>query len=443
MKYKYVALNPAQKTLAGTIDAKNEQDARAKLNKLSLAVLSIQELGDLASPTNENTRYTFEGRDHDNKKVVGTIAATSKLEALKRLSKEYELNVVSLFPPTATAEEQKQSFSEVKKLYEQIEKLDINKENNEANQDQLQQTNYQNKIQTKASEIIKQVETFLENFRTQLKGPEAEYIKTELIHLQRIRNTENVENLERSCEKLLKYIKEKEIFLEANQNLQEKSKIEFETQKLLSELKGIEHQAPLFNQSQKQNLKSKMSWWQQIKEAIFSSTPPSQRTAPELIELATKIKQTRQEIWNYIQLIIQTKKTQYRRHALKAIKPLFRKWWRLHQELGQKQDQMEGKIVFESSPFEKTLPLITASLLSIYLIIYFLFNFLTYKNFNITWPNFFYIQYTAILMYIIIAVFIIHLAVKAHIWLQKRQFPLPNLAYIVSFLVFGLIWLNL
>jgi hypothetical protein len=442
MKYKYIALNSEQKTLAGTIEAKNEQEARDRLNKLSLAVLSLSLINETAdTETSGFDRYNFEARDKANKKVVGTISAENKLNALKRLKEEYELTVFSLYTNSDTPEEIAQSFNEIQKLNEQLINLktaEIKKQENTEANSQISNEKLRQDLQKKAEEITSQINIFITKFEPELKPEELEYLKSSILHIQKIKNTENLENLERSLKEVLTYIQEKELFIESNKNIADQTKVQLETQQLLSSLKQLKLNQDITV------LKSENSFFKQLKDAIFSSKPAISSLPPEIIQLENQLNQLHQEIWGYIRLIISTKKTQYRKQSLKALKIIIKKWWLLKKEIAIHKDYFFNRTeVIITSPFEKNLPALSTGLLSFYLGIYFCFYFLTSKNFRIEWPDFMYIHYTAILIYIIIGIFIAHLAILAKIWLNKHRIPGSNLSYAFGIFIFILISLNL
>ena len=98
-QFQYTAVNSDAKKLNGVIGAESENDARKQLNTLGISVLSIKTIKDKAkvSVHSEKTvnlkKYEFEAYDKTGRKIVGTIPASSRYKAFKRLMEEYEFEV--------------------------------------------------------------------------------------------------------------------------------------------------------------------------------------------------------------------------------------------------------------------------------------------------------------------------------------------------------------
>lgn len=439
MKYKYVALNRSQQTLSGVIEGANEEAARAKLNELGLSVLNLQQFAGGPTEVTDITRYHFHATDNDQKKVIGTIAATNKLKALDRLVNEYQLNVIKLYAASASETEQEQSRQEVQQLYQELNQIKAQQKINKEQAKAHQQERYQEQIKTEVDKIITSIQEFLTKYDKELKPTEKDYLQGQLAHLQKVKFSENLTNVERSSKKLLKYMQEKELFIEEGNNLSAQADVQLSTKKLLSELRDISKD----NQAAVQNLKSQQSTWQQIKDFFFDKTPKVELPAP-ITAQQQELKQTQKEIWTYIKLIISTKKSHYRNQAIKVLKGLFRKWWRLHQQLQQAIDEHERKAA-TSKDQQGLLQVsnITAALMGFYLLFYFIAHFLTIKSTTIAWPNYLQVHSTRSLIYIIIAMFLAHLTIKLKMWLAHKQLPFSNLSFAAGGLVMFLILINL
>lgn len=428
MKFKYIALNQDQQNLAGTITANTEIDARDKLNKLGLAVLQIHEIPESSSDDATN-RFEFEARDLNQKKVVGTIAAENKISALKRLSEEYQLKVNKLYATNSTPEEINSSHQEVIKLYQQLSQLEDTQTQNTKAKEEKAQNQYRDQIISEAQKIINEVQSFLQKYNDKLKESEKTHLTSEVVHLQNILRTENIENLKLSCQSLLGYIQEKELFIEKGVTLEQKTNIKVETQTLIDELKGIK------KSTNNVQIEAKAGFLSTIKELFFT---PDESEDPQIIQLEIEVQKTSQELKNYLKLLFSAKKKSYRQQAMKALKPLFRKWWRLKSEL----KSIHGaKITHQKQA--SFLGNLTAYLCGFYLGLYFFLHFISVKNFNFILPNFVYVHYTAILMYSIIGAFILHISVMIANKLAAKANPLSKFTYIIAALTFLFIWLNL
>ncbi|MBI5414316.1 hypothetical protein HZA38_02265 [Candidatus Peregrinibacteria bacterium] len=98
MKYSYVAINNEYQKVTGLITAENLDEAKMALHKMGLSVLTVLE--DL-SPNFESMdanvqSFWFSCRDQQGKETSGTIEATDRKNAYRRLIAEYNFEVFAL-----------------------------------------------------------------------------------------------------------------------------------------------------------------------------------------------------------------------------------------------------------------------------------------------------------------------------------------------------------
>lgn len=92
--FYYLAVsNSGNKRMAGEIAAANELAARAELNKLGLAVLSIATTPFPEMSSKNTIQFEFEGVDRYQKPVAGTIDARNTFAAFERLKREFGFTV--------------------------------------------------------------------------------------------------------------------------------------------------------------------------------------------------------------------------------------------------------------------------------------------------------------------------------------------------------------
>ena len=100
-QFQYTAVNNTGKKLSGVIGAATQEEARKELNALGISVLvmnKIAETGEQSVTTEANTsdelpKFEFEAFDKTGRKVLGTIPASNRYKAFKRLMEEYQFEV--------------------------------------------------------------------------------------------------------------------------------------------------------------------------------------------------------------------------------------------------------------------------------------------------------------------------------------------------------------
>jgi len=103
MLYSYIALNTENQKLKGVIAADSEPLAKKKLHQVGLSVLSLRETSAEESATIQENKtskslpsFTFYVIDSQGKQLSGSIEATDRKNALKRLAQEYGFEILSL-----------------------------------------------------------------------------------------------------------------------------------------------------------------------------------------------------------------------------------------------------------------------------------------------------------------------------------------------------------
>lgn len=109
MKFKYTALNPDNKETTGILEAPNVEAAKKELHQMNLSILVInkiseqeyQESAGKQQETRKNTgiiTYIFKAQDAYQKVIDGTIDAKDAYSAFKRLIINYHFQVLALHP---------------------------------------------------------------------------------------------------------------------------------------------------------------------------------------------------------------------------------------------------------------------------------------------------------------------------------------------------------
>ncbi len=109
--FHYLAVqNADNRKMMGQIDADTESAARAELNKMGLAILSLDTKVPSKKKPNDNLRtFEFEATDSGNKSVDGTIEAYDREAAYDRLTTEFHFKVTYICLESSSAAEKKKA----------------------------------------------------------------------------------------------------------------------------------------------------------------------------------------------------------------------------------------------------------------------------------------------------------------------------------------------
>ena len=129
MLYSYIALNTENQKLKGVIAADSEPLAKKKLHQVGLSVLSLRETSAEESATIQENKtnkslpsFTFYVIDSQGKQLSGSIEATDRKNALKRLAQEYGFEILSLCENSIPEDlRYKKGMEGLKPLEEEIE----------------------------------------------------------------------------------------------------------------------------------------------------------------------------------------------------------------------------------------------------------------------------------------------------------------------------------
>ena len=115
--FYYVAVSTsARRKMAGQIESASEKDARMELNKMGLAILTLntEKPADFKETTASTDAATFEfvAKDKFAKEVNGTIDAADREAAYDRLISEFHFDVSAIYPSAASAEEKAKAVQE-------------------------------------------------------------------------------------------------------------------------------------------------------------------------------------------------------------------------------------------------------------------------------------------------------------------------------------------
>lgn len=307
-QFQYTAVNNSGKKLSGLIGAANEEDARKQLGTFGISLLSIQKIAETtdSSVTQEAgtsetlPKYEFEAFDKNSKKVIGTIPASSRYKAFKRLMDEYHFEV-SYVVPIGASEEDKlkakaEDLSALKAEYDAQNKV-VDKEIIAEQKMSADFENQRKQLLQKVDFILEKIKGILAEYHEELKPESQKIIQTSIDKLLRIKSSTNLDYIETTSEDLLKKVQDQELFLHKEKMKNQRDHLKLEAQKMMASLHSQPVQASLtqniediqnkLNDSQNPFLKGLAAW-------LASFVP-----TPEEKILKDKIAAIRRDIWTY------------------------------------------------------------------------------------------------------------------------------------------------
>lgn len=390
-QFQYTAVNSSGKKLSGLIGAATEEDARKQLNVFGISLLAIQKTAETAAQTitkepgttAELPKFEFEAFDKAGKKVIGTIPASSRYKAFKRLMEEYQFEVSYVVALGASEEARAKAKAEdlaaLKAEYEAQNKVTdqeviaekkISAEFEEQRKLLLQKVDF----------ILEKIKGMLVTYQGELKPDSQKIIQGTIDKLLRIKSSTNLDYIQSTSEELLKKVQDQELFLHKEKMQSQRDHLKLEAQKMMATLhskpaaanitQNIEDIQEKLNESDNQLFKG-------IAAFIARFLP-----TPEEKELRTKISTVSRDIWTY-RKIVWTAPAGAKAEARQSLQALVDEKKRLSQELRAmiterrnrgKEDTEEPLITEEVNHF-------LSWLLAFYLVAYFFSHYVSAKTF--------------------------------------------------------------
>lgn len=412
-KYLYTAINQQSKSLNGVIEADSLESAQKKLSSLKLSIVSVNEIKSEETEDGNYSKYKFEATDKENKKVIGTISSSNILNAFKKLVTEYELNVIKLASLNANELEFQNSQSKVDALYQEIQKLDSNIKNDSSQveyEKNKQKENFQ-KLIDQIIELIREIQT---KYNDKLKPEALEFLQKYEIHLNKIKFSDNIENISNAALKVLNQLQKSDLYLGLSDNPEDEVNLQMNTLNFISKIKT----------------------YQKREDELFSTIQKL------LSKVGIKISENRNhknsKIFSYITLIFNSKSNQVRKNAfLELFKSIFG---------NSNQNNKTKKQSFfnnELSVTEKNLLNLTNWLIPILAIFYFISVFASQKISRVEISSILLIYNTRIIIYAIIGTIFLHSAIKLQQIFLDKKIPTTKISYPLILILYILIILNL
>lgn len=425
-QFQYTAVNSAGKKLSGIIGAATEDDARKQLNTFGISLLAIQKEAETsaqsvtqeAGTSAELPKFEFEAFDKLGKKVLGTIPASSRYKAFKRLMDEYQFEV-SYVVPLGTSEEEKvkakaEDLSALKAEYEAANKTtdkEVIAEQKISEQFEVERKSLLSKVDF----ILSKIKEMLVSYQDELTPESHKLIQGYVDKLLRIKSSTNLDYIEATSEELLKKVQDQELFLHKEKMTGQRDKLKFEAQKMMVELhrkptegkdisENIEALQTRFGSSENPLLKGIANWLTR-----FIPTPEEK-------EIKAKIATVSREIWTY-RKIAWTSPASTKEEARQSIKTLEEERTRLKQELKDKiqaRKQEEGGDEIQEPLITEEINHFLAWLLGFYLAAYFLSYYFVAKAVpgDSLLPGNFNLLSSEMLRHLLLSVFLWHIVLK-------------------------------
>ncbi|MBT4384890.1 hypothetical protein HOD30_04030 [Candidatus Peregrinibacteria bacterium] len=442
-QFQYTAVNSDAKKLNGVIGAESENDARKQLNTLGISVLSIKTIKDKAkvSVHSEKTvnlkKYEFEAYDKTGRKIVGTIPASSRYKAFKRLMEEYEFEVSFVVHLNATEEEKAKAKTEdlsiLQKEYE--EKTEPSAEEEEASKVDKNFEKKKSDLLEKVDHILTKIKTLIAQYAADIKPENKKLIDQYVDKLLRIKSSTNLEYIEHISEELLKKVQDQELFLHKENMQAEQEKVKLETQKMMAEL----HARPVEEKSLLDDLSNLEETLTESKNPILKGLAENIKNwlpSPEAKLLKDQIKQLNKQVWTFWILKLKASKS-VKAEANANLQKVVDEKTRLKKELKSLQlNEVKNK----KDVGQLDEPLITEELkhflgwlLMLYLVAYFLSYYYIAKDFpgGNPLPGEFNLLHSSMLRSLLISIFLWYILLNLRIeylryksWANLLIFPL-------------------
>lgn len=417
MHYQYSALNADRKPLNGTLEANSEVDARNTLKSFGFSILEIKpfENPTAGAVPSSLKKFSFEGRDTKERKVMGTIEAETDAEAFEKLTLEYGLSVTQLYREGASDEGKNGAQNRLAELQQSSsnQKMKLGKVG--AEEEEVLKKDHDELMKT-VTGAIQTVQTFLSQYEHEMKLEDRETLQNYLNQLLRIKDSTNLPHIRRTCEILLDYMQKQEISIVENQRIREEMMLKAQSQELLEQLQktGLKKEISLLGFAEKLST-----------HAIFS---PIGRfllrtffvSDPEILEVMAALKVAQHRIFEFIKMFFFPKNARFRKEILENIREILAERKRLKlllAALKQKhRDERRAARAQEQLETWDTWPLLVGWLLAFYLGLYFV---------TFTVPTSFDFQHSPLLQSILIVLFAFHgISTLKKYYLPNR--PLTN-----------------
>lgn len=437
--FKYIVANKDGKKLTGTVEAPDEQTARAELNNLGFSILTLEKTQELPKHDESLVKYIFEAIDANSKLVSGTIPAKDSDEAFSKLTSGYSLVVTAIWKEGSTEEE----INEARKIGNKKMEEFIEKKNAEEAKQKTQSGDQQKEeafVKAKIENLLREINELLVKFDKDFTVEQKIDIEKKINKLLRIKNSTNLNYILETAEDLLNSIKTQEQVLVDKGYFEKKISLEMETQKLVKELHKTS--AP---SSFSEDILNKIDKWQETHASEKQVSVPTKflekffrwvkklfETPPQIMVIEEQIRAYNHQLWEFVKMYFKEPTKEYKDKVKSAIKTIWaarkkavhsldqaKKLLRNRKSGEEDSSDIENKFI---DPAIAELNSLTGWLLVFYLIYYFISIIITTKNFGFQQiPQGFFVYKSHIFKYILGILFLMHASTSLKInFFQKN-----------------------
>ena len=259
---------------AESLDAAREELHKMGLSVLDVNEISEEEYASQSQKTTEAqttegiTTYYFVAKDPQQKEVNGTIDSKDPLSAFRRLITEYHFEVIDLYPQNSTdpaGQSLKGQFDEWRKVLES-EGIDLSQKVSSGTKGELEDEG-----EKMSEEIIAEMDQFIINTKKIMSDHKSQYseaffqeIEKKLDELERIRASNNLKHITKVCNNLYELISNPDAV-----KVNEEGEMNKEYSDTVSRLKGSGFIANRFKFLEAHNLQKKALRFEKVQK-IFA-----------------------------------------------------------------------------------------------------------------------------------------------------------------------------
>lgn len=372
-KFQYTAVNTEGKTLHGVVEADELKSAKYELNSIGLKVVDLQEIDLKTKLLKSNlNKYKFEAINSEGKVVKGTIAALDQNKAYQRLIDEYSLDVQKISHINASNKafensEPKKAESNLTKTVEDPTRIKA--------------------LRANLIPLIDDVKAMMKLVKNDLSdnvgGNVIEFIDKYLLHLDKIKFSENVYNVQSICLKICNVFEASDVFYENGEKTEDKLRVNLMARDLEKKIK-------------------------------YFDVPPSK--AHRLLP------QDDSSFFSLVSILFQSKSNSQRKLVVMKI-------------LGNLKDSLALDKIKQALPMDYVSE-IFFWLFCLYTAILLSFHFVSEKVFNFNLPEILYIYQTNVLIYVCVFFLLGHFSLELSKFMRKNLLKLAiNSIFMVMFLL--------
>lgn len=442
--FKYTVANQEGKKLSGTVEAPDEQTARAELNNLGFSILTLETIQARPQIDSSLTKFAFEAIDKNAKLVSGTVPAKNEQEALLKLTSEYNLTVSAIWPENATPEQ----ISEARKIgaKKMQEEIKPEEESKIAFDPEVQKKNIE--LRTKIENTLNEVHFLLQAFDKELDAGQKSGINKKIDKLLRIKNSTNLDYILKTAIELLEFIQSQEEVLQQHGHEEKRLELKMETDKMLYELNKVNRP------SLSEEIIRKIEHWQAThkngKKSIItngvnnflSRIKDFFQTPPEIAVIKEQIKTYNRQLWEFAKLYFKEPTPEYKAKVKNSLQGVWQMRKKAIEKLKETKKQLRKNRYIKSPDenviisFVEELNAFSGWLLAFYIIYYFSSLYLNTKDFGFTnIPGGFEVYNSQIFKYVLVIIFLLHSVTALKINFFKKNF-VANIILIPVF-IFG------